>query len=126
MFICDDCRIKKFTNAASLTGSYGKCELCGTLSACNDIPSKHLHPRPAQPFIAQYNPPLPPPAELAKLAEERMPMKIKLRVDETYTTEGEVRDGRIWFPSFDCQILPGESPVEALCRVFGKVDVEVF
>lgn len=36
-------------------------------------------------------------------------MKIKLRMDET--SEGEVRGDRIWFPSFDCQILPGESPV---------------
>lgn len=72
MFICDECRIKKFTNAASLTGSYGKCELCGALAACNDISSTHLHPRTAHLFIdRQTNPPLPSPAELAKLAEER-------------------------------------------------------
>lgn len=53
-------------------------------------------------------------------------MTIRLFFDDGHSTEGEVRGDRVWFPSFDFHMLEGESPLETLCRILGKVEVEVF
>jgi hypothetical protein len=53
-------------------------------------------------------------------------MKIRWKIEEDYSMVGEVRGDRIWFPAWDCQIFEGESPLEALVRVVGKCEVEVF
>jgi len=43
MFICSGCLEKDYNNLTTITmGSYGKCEGCGELSACADIPSYTL------------------------------------------------------------------------------------
>ncbi len=41
MFYCDECREKRKW-PESMHKSYGKCELCGKTSMCNDVPSKDL------------------------------------------------------------------------------------
>jgi len=40
MFICDKC-LEKFNNWG-LIRSYGRCEICGVIQSCYDIPSKYL------------------------------------------------------------------------------------
>ena len=41
MFYCEPCR-KKNEWPESLCGSYGRCECCGRMSVCNDVPSSCL------------------------------------------------------------------------------------
>jgi hypothetical protein len=41
MFYCEDCRIER-DYPESMVKSTGKCEICGELAACNDVPSKFL------------------------------------------------------------------------------------
>lgn len=41
MFYCEACRIKQQW-PEGMTGSYGKCEVCGKIARCYDVPSSHL------------------------------------------------------------------------------------
>ena len=43
MFYCDTCKDQKDW-PMSFSKSHGKCEICGNLAVCNDIPSKYLPP----------------------------------------------------------------------------------
>lgn len=44
MFYCEPCRVEK-NWPESFMGSYGKCEICGEVADCHDVPSRWL-PRP--------------------------------------------------------------------------------
>lgn len=41
MFYCDECR-EKYNYPESFRKDYGKCELCGKISSCNDVSSDIL------------------------------------------------------------------------------------
>ena len=43
MFYCNDCR-KERNWPITFAKSWGRCELCGKESECNDMPSSHLPP----------------------------------------------------------------------------------
>lgn len=51
MFYCEKCRIKKGW-PKSITGSYGRCEICGKVAECYDRPSRSL-PIPSYSEIAR-------------------------------------------------------------------------
>lgn len=42
MFICKGCLAKKYTNEESIRRPHGRCESCGKIGECSDIPSSHL------------------------------------------------------------------------------------
>lgn len=41
MFFCEPCGDKRDW-PDSIFKSYGKCEICGKVAACSDVPSKYL------------------------------------------------------------------------------------
>lgn len=45
MFVCDDCLVANYDNERSMLRSRGKCEVCGYVASCNDIPSRYLLPK---------------------------------------------------------------------------------
>jgi hypothetical protein len=47
MFLCDECLTKDYTNARQIRPSFGKCESCGLLRPCSDIPARYLRLRRA-------------------------------------------------------------------------------
>lgn len=44
MFYCEPCRLEKDW-PESFVGSYGKCEVCGKMGDCHDVPSSQLPKR---------------------------------------------------------------------------------
>lgn len=42
MFYCQTCAGRRGWPDRTLSRSYGKCEVCGKVDECNDVPSKYL------------------------------------------------------------------------------------
>ncbi len=43
MFFCENCEIENDW-PGSIFSSYGRCEMCGKVAACSDVPSRFLTP----------------------------------------------------------------------------------
>lgn len=54
MFFCDDCKVKKGYPGSFFT-SVGKCEICGEVKLCNEVPSSRLSKPPSKEEFVKKN-----------------------------------------------------------------------
>jgi hypothetical protein len=75
MFYCDACGKERGWPHDDLLipVSRGRCEVCGQVRACNDVPTSHLPPAPEEPMSRTTPPPYrgPTPEHVERVAEEQ-------------------------------------------------------